>query len=528
MYKRQAGGCGGGPFVLVGVGRGRVLRCPGPVGAVVLRTGEVAHPAQRGEQQRQWYGEDADGAPEQGRARAVGLGEGSADERAERQGAPHEEAQGGVHPAQQAWRAHPLAEADLGDVVDDGAEGDDRGSGGEEDRPGGTVRGQGPQQGEGAGHEEGQEDDPGLPQPCGEAPGAQRAEEPADGRRGQHQAEPAGLQSYGADEMHGLRGHEDGRAEVGEAGGEGDDTEQGVAEDEADALADLLAQRGPGRGGFGCFLGPRDPCEEQGGEQVADGVDDDGELRSDELDESAADAGAGDVGGGTDRLQRAVAGDELVAGQDLRQVALVGDVEEHGRHAGHERDGVELGHGQDVGERGGGDARHGRGAHQVRPDHQGPFAHAVGECPGGQPDEQEGGGLRRGQEAHLEGGGVECEDGYEGQCHQGHLGTELSGGGSREQQSEVTQAHGATGATGGGAVCVGHVNDIHRFIAQQSKETCQFRTCFAALRTQPGKSFVLPRVPPRKFRRTPQATRGGWDKGGQGGARGPSGGPYRE
>ncbi len=136
----------------------------------------------------------------------------------------------------------------------------------------------------------------------------------------------------------------------------------------------------------------------------------------------------------------------------------MGDVEEHGRHAGDECDRVELSHRQDVGERGGGDARHGRGSHQVRADHQGALAHAVGECPGGQPDQQEGGCLRGGEEAHLEGRGVEFEDGHQGQGHQRDLGTELSGGSSREQQPKVAYAHRATGGVPG---CVGHVNDTH-------------------------------------------------------------------
>lgn len=184
--------------------------------------------------------------------------------------------------------------------------------------------------------------------------------------------------------------------------------------------------------GLGCFLGPPDALEEEGGEQVADGVDDDRELRPDELDESAADPGTGHVRGGTDRLQGAVAGHELVTGQDLREVALVRDVEEHGGHAGHESDHVELDHGQGADEGGSGDAGHGHGAQQVRADHQGTLAHPVGERSGGQAHEQEGGGLRGGQEAHLEGGSVEFEDGHQRQRHQGHLCTELSGGGSRE------------------------------------------------------------------------------------------------
>src|SRR5262249_11653855 len=83
---------------------------------------QLTHCTQRGEEDGQEREHLADRRDPQRLADPEVAAERAADQPAERHRAPDEEAHGGVHPAQQPLRRQPLAEADLGDVVDDRAE----------------------------------------------------------------------------------------------------------------------------------------------------------------------------------------------------------------------------------------------------------------------------------------------------------------------------------------------------------------------------------------------------------------------
>ncbi len=177
--------------------------------------------------------------------------------------------------------------------------------------------------------------------------------------------------------------------------------------------------------------------QEQRGDGVADRVGDDRQVRAEQLDQAAAEAGPRHLGRGAYGLQRAVARDELVLGQELRQIALVGDVEEDRGDAGDQRDGIELSHRQEARYGGEGDAGHRHGPDDVGPDQHRELAHPVHPGAGGQADEEERGGLRRRQQGHLEGGRVEFEYGDQRQGDKGHLRADLARRRAGQQMPEV-------------------------------------------------------------------------------------------
>ena len=95
------------------------------------------------------------------------------------------------------------------------------------------------------------------------------------------------------------------------------------------------------RGGGGASGSP-DREQQDGGDQVRDGVDRDRDRAGQELDEEAADPEAGELGDGPGRGQGAVGLDEPLALDDGRQVGVVGRVEERGQHCRQARHGDEL------------------------------------------------------------------------------------------------------------------------------------------------------------------------------------------
>ena len=95
---------------------------------------------------------------------------------------------------------------------------------------------------------------------------------------------------------------------------------------------------------------------------------------------------------------------------------LIGHVEEHGADAGDQRDHVQLPDGQDpheLRERDG--SQHGR-ADQVVDDEHPAKPHPVHPRAGGQPDDEERGGLERGQQADLERRRMQHQDRDQRQC----------------------------------------------------------------------------------------------------------------
>ena len=86
------------------------------------------------------------------------------------------------------------------------------------------------------------------------------------------------------------------------------------------------------RGGGGSALS--DGGEQDRRDEVADGVDGDGDRRGQDLDQEAADAEGRELGSGAARRQGGVRVDELLPLDDRRQVGVVGRVEERGEDRG--------------------------------------------------------------------------------------------------------------------------------------------------------------------------------------------------
>ena len=148
--------------------------------------------------------------------------------------------------------------------------------------------------------------------------------------------------------------------------------------------------------------------------------------RGDRLHEEAADAGSGDGGNATGRLELRVALDEFFVGHELGQVTLVRDVEEDRQHAGEQRDDEQLADSQAMHQRG---YRH-AAEHQRPPDVAGDQDRSapdpVAPCTGRQPDQQEGRRLARGEHADLERGGVQRLHRHEGQRQHADLRANLA------------------------------------------------------------------------------------------------------
>ena len=120
-----------------------------------------------------------------------------------------------------------------------------------------------------------------------------------------------------------------------------------MAQDVAQSLGDLGAGAAPVSARLlGSRLGLLDEEDGQAGHGEAGRVDQDGERRTDQLDQPTGQARPGHLGGRLAGGQLAVAVGELVSLDQHRQVRLVGHVEEHRQHAGHEGHQVELAEGQ--------------------------------------------------------------------------------------------------------------------------------------------------------------------------------------
>ncbi len=142
-------------------------------------------------------------------------------------------------------------------------------------------------------------------------------------------------------------------------------------------------------------------------------VDHDRVPGAERADEHASEARAGHLPERLARTELAVGVHEVLRLDEDGQVALVGDVEEDGEHAGDDRDDEELRQVEDaegIGDRDRADDRH---APDVRPDEHGPPAPPVDPRTGGQRDQQEGELRARGERADLERRRVEGDDGEE-------------------------------------------------------------------------------------------------------------------
>lgn len=121
-----------------------------------------------------------------------GAPQGTADQPAERQRAPHDPADGRVHPAEQVGRADQLPVAELSDVVDDEREGESGQRDREQDQPR-TALGQRHENRDQAEHADRDPDDPGRPDPPGEPPRQHAAHDPAQAAEAEEQASVRGF-----------------------------------------------------------------------------------------------------------------------------------------------------------------------------------------------------------------------------------------------------------------------------------------------------------------------------------------------
>jgi hypothetical protein len=180
--------------------------------------------------------------------------------------------------------------------------------------------------------------------------------------------------------------------------------------------------------------------ERGGGHEEAERVGDDRRAGAEDLHERAAQRRPARLGGRAGRLQLAVALDQPFPADHRRQDRLVADVEQDRRHAGQQRDDEELRERQHAGQRRDRDAREQGAPHDVRADHHRTPPHPVEQDPGGQPDQQERGGLRRRQQAHLPRCRGQGRDRQQRQRDAPDVRTDLADGLARPQQQEVPMA----------------------------------------------------------------------------------------
>ena len=201
-------------------------------------------------------------------------------------------------------------------------------------------------------------------------------------------------------------------------------------------------------------LSPANAEDEQGREDVADRVDDDRERCRQEADQHAGEARARELRRRPADLEPRVAFDELIAVDDRRQVALVGDVEEDREAAVHERDDVQLPDRQGadgIGER---DRDEADRPPQVPDDQDRAAPQPVDPDAGRQAEEDERQELDRPKEGELERRDLQDRRGHERQREERDLRPEDADGlgGPELQEVWVTQQSAARPGRGGQGV----------------------------------------------------------------------------
>ena len=157
-------------------------------------------------------------------------------------------------------------------------------------------------------------------------------------------------------------------------------------------------------------------------------VDDDRVRRRQRLDQEAGRGRAGELAHALHALELGVAFHETAAPDEVGQVALISDVEEHRGQTGAEADDVELRHRQPAHPPGKWHAAEQDGTGQVAGDHDIPPAQPVHQRAGGQPDDQERRRIGGGKKADLEGARVQRKHGYQRQCELRDLAADLAHG----------------------------------------------------------------------------------------------------
>jgi len=149
-------------------------------------------------------------------------------------------------------------------------------------------------------------------------------------------------------------------------------------------------------------LGPPDEEHEERRYDERDRVEEDRDRRGDDPDEVAGDARPSDLRGRLADLELRVALDELVALDDRRQVALVGDIEEHRQRSRDEGHDIELPDRQGAEQVGDRDRDEGEGPAQVARDHDRAAAEAIDPRPGRQREQDERQELDRAEQRERE------------------------------------------------------------------------------------------------------------------------------
>ena len=198
---------------------------------------------------------------------------------------------------------------------------------------------------------------------------------------------------------------------------------------------------GPGRPSAwwpsGAGFRPPDQEDEERRSQERDGVERHRDRRPQDPDQDAGQPRPDHLGGRPADLELRVALLELVAGDDGREVALVGDVEEDGQDADGEADDVELDDGQDAEQERERDGRQGEGSPQVAGDHHRAASQPVDPHACREPDQEERQEVDDVEEGDLEGGRLQDVDGDEGDRQRADLRPELADRLGRPQPHEV-------------------------------------------------------------------------------------------
>ena len=259
----------------------------------------------------------------------------------------------------------------------------------------------------------------------------------AEAGHGDEQPGVGGPDLQDADQEDDLERNAHAAEQVRGPGAGGDLAQDRVPEHEREPFADLGSQAGPVARRLRRFLADADGQQRRHRDGVGDRVRRHGAGRADQADQATAQARARHLRERLGRAELAVAVHQVLLGHHHGQVALIGDVEEDGAHAGRDRDRVQLPqreHTEGGGQRHRADDQHPR---HVAPDHQPPLGPPVYQGSGRQGDERERGGSGRGQQADLEGGRPEHHDGGQRQGELGDRGTHLADRLPAPQQQEV-------------------------------------------------------------------------------------------
>lgn len=208
-------------------------------------------------------------------------------------------------------------------------------------------------------------------------------------------------------------------------------------EDEAQPFRDLRPEAGPLRRRPRVLFPPADRGREEAGHGHSGGTRQERRRSPHQTDQGTRHRRAADAGHRADRRELRVALHELVASHQMRQVADVCDVEEHGQYPVQQGHGVQQPDAEQVGPPGERDRQEGRRAQEVAADQHGPLPHPVDPCPGREPDQQRARRGRRGQQADLELVGVQGRDRHQRQRQEDDPVAQLPECGGGEEAAEV-------------------------------------------------------------------------------------------